>query len=93
MDYQIEEPRRSLFSELFRALSGEARRMGASRLVFWEPPGGPYRDFLMGPASAVSTPATVGDAGFSFATVAFEEEAAAEFAQNLHLIAGAYDDR
>lgn len=94
VDYQIEEPRGSLFGDLFRALAGEAMKMGASDLVFWEPPGGPYRDFLVGSSPAVPSPASVRDAGFSFVTaVVFEEDAIAEFVRHLHLVPGAYDDR
>ncbi len=94
MDYQIEEPHGSLFGELFRALSSEGASMGAVRLVFWEPPGGPYRDFLLGSPWPSASPPSVQEAGFSFVTaVVFEELALSEFVRNFHLVAGAYDDR
>ena len=79
--------------ELAEALAGEARGMGARRLVFWRVSGGP----LAAVAGTVDRRRRSGgverDAGFVFATVGFDGDFAARFASEAVISAGIYDDR
>lgn len=77
---------------LVEALRAEAFGMGARRLVFWESPGGsPAR--VAGRDAGRDRGARVQDAGFSFATVPFEPDAASRFVREAQIFAGIYDDR
>jgi hypothetical protein len=93
MDYLLHPARPDRFSRLFESLLAEAAAMGARRLVFWEPPGGPYRALLLDLRDRIPDSSTVG-AGFSFVTaVVFDEEALSAFCRDFHFTAAAYDDR
>ena len=70
---------------LFAAAADEGKRMGARRLVFWEPPGGPGR----GPIEAL--PGERADAGFPMIVRVFDEGAVRRFGQSLHLVPSLYD--
>lgn len=70
---------------LFSTAAAEAGRLGASRLVFWEPPGGPAAELLR------SLPGDRRDAGFSLVVRSFDDVAADGFAQNGHLVPSLYD--
>lgn len=70
---------------LFSAAAAEAGRLGASRLVFWESPGGPAADLLR------SLPGERRDAGFPFVVRSFDDAAADRFGRNAHLVPSLYD--
>jgi len=73
------------------ALEAEAAALGARRLVFWEIREGPLAS-VAGPSR--SRPGgTVREAGFAFATVAFDAERTEEFVRRAPVTAGIYDDR
>lgn len=94
MDYLARPPLEEIFRDLVRALEAEARAMGARRLVFWEPPGGPFRGPLRRLLDVAGPNSCVVDAGFSFVTAKiFEEEALRKFLAGLHFTPGFYDDR
>jgi Acetyltransferase (GNAT) domain len=92
MDYLIRDSSPELFERLWTALRSEAARMGARTLVFWEPPGGPWRRHLIEKLRRAG--GAVAEAGYSFATaVLFDEEALARFVRGLHFTPSFYDDR
>lgn len=92
MDYLLRDAGTGTFEKLWAAARGEAAAMGASRLIFWEPPGGPWRRLLLDKVAAAGGEAL--DAGFGFATAVVHDEAAfARFAGRLHFTPGFYDDR
>jgi len=70
---------------LFAAAAGEALRLGASRLVFWETPGGPAADLLR------TLPGERRDAGFPMIVRTFDDAAADRFARGAHLVPSLYD--
>lgn len=75
------------------ALAGEARVLGARRLVFWRVSGGPL-SAVAGAADRRRRPGGVErDAGFVFATVGFDGDLAGRFAAEAPMSAGIYDDR
>lgn len=71
--------------ELFAAAAAEARRLGASRLVFWETPGGPGAEWLR------RAPGERREAGYPIIVRTFDDSAADRFAQNAHLVPSLYD--
>jgi hypothetical protein len=92
MDYLARDSTQETFDRLWTALQAEAGRMGARTLVFWEPPGGPWRKFLLEKLGGSGGSAV--EAGFSFVTaVLFEEDVFARFLRGLHFTASFYDDR
>ena len=84
-DYLGREPQGGDLPALFAAAADEARRMGARRLVFWEPPGGPGR----GPIAAL--PGERADAGFPMIVRVFDEDAVRRFAERVQLVPSLYD--
>ena len=70
---------------LFAAAAGEARRLGASKLVFWETPGGPAADLLR------ALPGERRDAGFPIIVRTFDDGAADRFAARAQLVPSMYD--
>jgi hypothetical protein len=70
---------------LFSAVAAEAARLGASRLVFWESPGGPAANLLQ------SLSGDRRDAGFPFVARSFDDAATDEFARNAHFVPSLYD--
>lgn len=70
---------------LFSAAAAEARRLGASRLVFWETPGGPAAGWLR------DAPGERRDAGYPIIVRAFDDSSADRFARNAHLVPSLYD--
>jgi hypothetical protein len=70
---------------LFAAAANEARRLGASKLVFWETPGGPAADLIR------ALPGERRDAGFSMIVRTFDDAAADRFAEKAHLVPSLYD--
>jgi hypothetical protein len=94
MDYLVRPPAAASFPPLFDAAAVEAAALGARRLVFWEPPGGPFREPLEALRRQAGPRASVVDAGFSFVTAKiFDEAALHDFLRDLHFTAGFYDDR
>ncbi len=92
MDFLARDASAETFEKLWRAARSEAAAMGASSLVFWESPGGPWRPLLLEKAGQPG--GEIVDAGFGFATaVVHEEEALSRFLRNLQLTASLYDDR
>jgi hypothetical protein len=85
VDYLGSEADGSDLPALFACAGAEARRLGASRLVFWETPGGPGRRVL------ASLPGPGRDAGFPMIARVFDDAAAARFAARLHLVPSLYD--
>ena len=85
VDYLGRDARGGDLRALFDAAAGEARRLGASSLAFWIPPGGPGR----GPIEAL--PGETLDAGFPMIVRVFDEEAVLRFAKGLHLVPSLYD--
>ena len=70
---------------LFSAAAAEATRLGATRLVFWETPGGPAARFLRG------LPGERREAGFPMIVRTFDDAAADRFARSAHLVPSLYD--
>jgi hypothetical protein len=70
---------------LFAAAAAEARRLGATKLVFWETPGGPAADLLR------RLPGERREAGFPIIVRTFDDEAANRFAERAHLVPSMYD--
>jgi hypothetical protein len=70
---------------VFGAAAGEARRLGASKLIFWETPGGPASEVLR------RLPGERREAGFPIIVRTFDDEAANRFAQKAHLVPSLYD--
>lgn len=70
---------------LFAAAASEARRLGASKLVFWETPGGPAADLIR------RLPGDRRAAGFPIIVRTFDDEAADRFAAQAHLVPSLYD--
>jgi hypothetical protein len=84
-DFLGREPDGRDLAPLFAAAADEAGRLGARRLVFWEPPAGPGR----GPIAAL--PGERADAGFPMIVRVFDEDAVRRFAERLHLVPSLYD--
>jgi hypothetical protein len=72
-------------SDLFAAAAAEARRLGASRLVFWETPGGP------GSSRIAGLPGETRDAGYSFVVRSFDDDLTDRFGRGAHLTPALYD--
>jgi hypothetical protein len=70
---------------LFAAAAEEARRLGASRLAFWVPPGGPAR----APIEALG--GEILDAGFPVIARVFDEDAVRRWTERVHLVPSLYD--
>ena len=70
---------------LFSAAATEAARLGASRLVFWETPGGPAADLLR------RLPGERREAEFPLIVRSFDDAAADRFGQSAHLVPSLYD--
>ena len=70
---------------LFAAAAAEARRLGASNLVFWETPGGPAADLIR------RLPGERRDAGFPIIVRTYDDEAANRFAAHAHIVPSLYD--
>lgn len=84
-DFLGREPDGADLPPLFGAAAAEARRLGATKLVFWETPGGPAADLLR------RIPGERRDAGFPIIVRTFDEEAADRFAARAHLVPSLYD--
>jgi hypothetical protein len=84
-DFLGREPNGRDLPLLFAAAAAEARRFGASKLVFWETPGGPGADLLR------RLPGERRDAGFPIIVRSFDDEAADRFAARAHLVPSLYD--
>jgi hypothetical protein len=84
-DLLCREPDGSDLPALFGAAAAEARRLGATRLVFWETPGGPAADLLR------RLPGERREAGFPLIVRSFDDEAADRFARHAHLVPSLYD--
>jgi hypothetical protein len=85
VDYLGREADGSDLAPLYAAAADEARRLGARRLVFWEPPAGPGRQAI------AALPGQRVDAGFPMIVRVFDEDAVRRFAQRLHLVPSLYD--
>lgn len=70
---------------LFGAAAAEAKRLGASKLVFWETPGGPGADYLR------SLPGERRETGFPIIVRTFDDAAADRFGHRAHLVPSLYD--
>jgi hypothetical protein len=70
---------------LFGAAAEEARRLGASKLILWETPGGPAADLFLRLRGERR------EAGFPIIVRTFDDEAANRFAQRAHLVPSLYD--
>jgi hypothetical protein len=92
VDYLARDAGDETFDRLWKALKGEAYRLGARTLVIWEPPGGPWRPHLL---DRMRRPgASAFDAGYSLATaVIFDEQCFELFLRSLHFTPSCYDDR
>jgi hypothetical protein len=84
-DYLGVEPTGSDLPPLFAAAADEARRLGANRLAFWVPRGGPGR----APIEALGGERR--DAGFPVIARVFDEEAVRLFSGRVHLVPSLYD--
>ena len=85
VDYLGLEPDGSDLPAIFAAAAAEARALGARRLAFWEPPGGPGR----GPIAEL--PGERMDAGFPMDARVFDEDLAKRFAERLAFVPSLYD--
>jgi hypothetical protein len=70
---------------LFAAAAAEARRLGARRMAFWVPPGGPGR----APIEALGGERL--GAGFPVIARVFDEDAVRRWAERAHLVPSLYD--
>lgn len=70
---------------LFSAAADESRRLGARRLAFWVPRGGPWREAI----EALGGERL--EAGFPVIARVFDEEAVRRFAERVHLVPSLYD--
>jgi hypothetical protein len=84
-DYLVRSPDGAGLRPLFGAAAQEAQRLGASRLVFWETPGGPAAPLL------AELSGERRDAGFPMIVRTFDDAAADRFARNAHLVPSLYD--
>ena len=84
-DYLGGDPEGRDLVPLFASAAAEARRMGASRLVFWETPGGPARDLLD------RMPGERAAAGYSLIARVLDESRFAGLPERLHLVPSLYD--
>ncbi len=85
VDYLGRDPRGTDLPDLFAAASEEARRHGATTLVFWRTPGGPGRRVIDG------LPGERSQAGFPMISRVFDEEAVRRFAAGVQLVPSLYD--
>jgi hypothetical protein len=85
VDYLGRDPRGADLPDLFDAAAEEARRQGASRLVFWRTPGGPGRRIIE------ELPGERLEAGFPMISRVFDEDAVQRFAGGLQLTPSLYD--
>ena len=84
-DFLAGDPEGSDLPALFGAAAAEAARLGASRLVFWETPGGPGR-------SAIERlPGETRDAGFFFVVRSFDHAGTDRFGREAHFTPALYD--
>jgi hypothetical protein len=84
-DYLGREKDGSDLPPLFAAAAEEARRLGASTLVFWETPDGPGR------APIAALPGVSADAGFPVIVRVFDEAAVQRFGERVQLVPSLYD--
>jgi GNAT superfamily N-acetyltransferase len=84
-DFLGRDPAGSDLPPLFAAAAAEARRLGASNLVFWQTPGGPAAELLRGLSGETR------DAGFPVIVRSFDDAAADRFAERAHLVPSLYD--
>jgi predicted N-acetyltransferase YhbS len=84
-DFLSEEPEGNDLPALFAAAAAEAARLGASRLVFWETPGGPGRSAIR------SLPGEVRHAGFFFVVRSFDDAETDLFGQRAQFTPALYD--
>ena len=84
-DFLTEDPEGGDLAGLFAAAATEARRLGATRLVFWESPGGPAAAWI------AALPGEARDAGFSFVVRSFDHAATDRFGLRVHLTPALYD--
>ena len=84
-DFLGERPDGSDLPALFSVAAAEAARLEASRLVFWETPGGPAARVIAG------LPGRSREAGFPVITRTFDDEAAEHFARAVQLVPALYD--
>jgi len=85
VDFVGLEPDGSDLPALFAAAAAEARALGARRLAFWEPPGGPGRRPIMALAGERI------EAGFPMDARIFDEPAAKRLGERLALVPSLYD--
>ena len=85
VDYVGRDPEGADLPDLFAAAAEEARRHGATTLVFWRTPGGPGRGVLE------KLPGVRSQAGFPMISRVFDEAAVRRFATGLHLVPSLYD--
>jgi hypothetical protein len=83
-DYLARDWRGDL-APLFAAAAGEARRLGARRLVFWETPGGPAAPWI------ATLPGERSSAGYPIIVRPIDEAAVSRFAEDAHLVPSLYD--
>jgi len=84
-DFLCRDPAGGDLPSLFGAAAGEAQRLGATRLVFWETPGGPAAEFLR------RLPGERREAGFPMIVRSFDDAAADRFGRHAHLVPSLYD--
>jgi GNAT acetyltransferase-like protein len=84
-DFLPADPLGADLPDLFAAASAEARRLGASSLVFWESPGGPGSSWI------AALPGESREAGFSFVVRSFDDAGTDRFGQRAHLTPALYD--
>jgi hypothetical protein len=85
VDYLGRDPGGADLPALFAAAAEEARRHGATTLVFWRTPGGPARSVIDG------LPGGRSEAGFPMISRVFDEAAVRRFAAGVHLVPSLYD--
>ena len=92
VDYLASDARPETFLQLWRNLEGEAARLGARTLVWWEPLAGPWRTLVLRQLERPG--ATVVDTGLWWATpFVLDETVFASFRDALHFTPAAWDDR
>jgi hypothetical protein len=84
-DFLCREPDGADLPGLFAAAASEAVRLGASKLLFWETPGGPGAELLR------RMPGERRDAGFPMIVRTFDDAAADRFGDKAHLVPSMYD--
>lgn len=84
-DLLVREPADADLRLLLAATAGEARRLGASKLVFWDTPGGPAAGVLR------TLPGERRAAEFPIIVRTFDDGAADRFGRGAHLVPSLYD--